>query len=107
MAEIYISIRNQNQVAMSSINGQLIVVLISRDQVFQVQQPVMLRTATAIFRDLVAGNYSILVRHPDLTPTEVRYDTQLTANTIFGIRFFYNEPDRCWLSLETEERFLP
>jgi hypothetical protein len=92
---------------MSSINGQLIVVLISRDQVFQVQQPVMVRTATGVFQDLLSGDYSIIVRHPDLPPTEVRYDTHLSANAIFGIRFFYNEPDRYWLSVEPEQRFLP
>jgi hypothetical protein len=107
MADIYVVIRNQNGVAMSSVNGELIIVLITADGRFQVERPVTLRTAVAVFREIPAGNYSIIVRHPDLVPTEARYDTTLAEKTLFGIRFTYNEHDYQLLSLETEVNELP
>jgi hypothetical protein len=107
MADIYAVIRNQDGFAMSSINGELIVVLVTRDGLFQSQRPVTLQTAVAIFRKLPAGSYSILVRHPDLVPTEARYDGELSEKTLLGIRFNYNEPERQLLSIETEVNELP
>lgn len=107
MADIYVVIRNQDRFAMSSINGELIVVLVTRNGWFQSQRPVTLQTAVAVFREIPTGNYSIIVRHPDLMPTEARYDVELFEKTLFGIRFIYNEPERRLLSIETEVNELP
>lgn len=107
MAAIYVAVHNQSDVAMSSINGELILVLIARDGLFEAQQPVDFRTATATFQDVPAGNYTIVARHPDLTPTETRYDVGVAENAILGVRYTYNETQRRLLLIETEMRFLP
>jgi hypothetical protein len=107
MADIYAVIRNQNGVAMASINGELIIVLITCEGQFLAQRPVTVQTAVAVFRNISAGNYSIIVRHPDLMPTESRYDLELSDKTLFGIRFNYNEPERQLLTIETEVNELP
>jgi hypothetical protein len=59
---------------MSSVNGAFIIVLVSSDNIFQSQQSVTLQTAMAAFQDLPDGDYTVIARHPDLTPTEARYD---------------------------------
>jgi len=107
MADIYVAVRNQNRVAMSSISGELVVVLVTSNGLFQAQRPVSRFTATAEFQDLPAGNYAIISRHPDLTPTEARYDIVLAEKTILGIRFTYSEPERQLLMIETEVNELP
>ena len=61
----------------------------------------------ASFLGVPAGDYTIVARHPDLTPTEARYDVGLGEKAIFGIRFVYNEPQRQLLRIATEMRFLP
>jgi hypothetical protein len=106
MADIYIAIRNQNNAAMSSVNGEFVVVLVSSDNQFQSQQPVTLQTAMAVFQDLPSGDYAVIARHPDLTPTEARYNAKLSANALLGIRFVYNEPQSRLLRIDAEMRFL-
>ncbi|GAB4325499.1 MAG: hypothetical protein OHK0047_10410 [Leptolyngbyaceae cyanobacterium] len=106
MADIYVAVWNQDKVAMSSVNGELIVILVIRDGLFQAQRQVMLRSGTAIFQNLPAGLYTIIARHPDLTPTEARCDVNLSEGAIFGIRFTYNEVQRQLLTIETEESSL-
>jgi hypothetical protein len=106
MADIYIAIRNQSNAAMSSVNGEFIVVLVSSDNLLQSQQSVTLQTAMAVFQDLPGGDYAVIARHPDLMPTEARYDVRLSVNALLGIRFVYNEPQSRLLRIDTEMRFL-
>jgi hypothetical protein len=107
MAEIYVAIRNQNGVALSSVEGELMVVLVTRDGLFQDQRPVTLRTAVAIFSKILEGSYTIIVRHSRMSPIEARYDAELTRRTILGLRFIYNEVDRQLSSIESEVSDLP
>lgn len=105
MADIYIAIRNQNNAAMSSVNGEFIIVLVSSDNRVTSQQSVTLQTAMAAFQDLPGGDYTIIARHLDLNPTEARYDVRVAANALLGIRFVYNESQYRLLRIETEMRF--
>lgn len=105
MAEIYVSIWNQDEVAMSSVDGELIIVLVTKDSRFQAQQTVTVRQATAFFQKLQAGDYTIIARHPGLMPTEARYDVGLSDEAAFGIRFVYNETQRRLLRIDTQMRF--
>ncbi|NJP10000.1 MAG: hypothetical protein HC866_11395 [Leptolyngbyaceae cyanobacterium RU_5_1] len=107
MAEIYVAIRNQDRIAMSSVSGELILVLVTSDGRFMAQQPASLRNAMATFFDLPAGKYSVIARHPSLQPTESRKDLELSINAIIGVRFIYNEPERQLLNIETEVSYLP
>ncbi len=59
-----------------------------------------------MFFDLAVGDYTIIVRHLDLEPTEVRQDVKLPEQAFYGIRFVYNEPQRRLMRIETEMRFL-
>lgn len=104
MADIFVAIRNQNRVAMSSIAGELVLVLVRRDGRFQAQKPVALQNAMALFLNLPAGSYTVIARHPDLNPTEARQDVELGDREVFGVRFVYNEARRQLLSIETELR---
>lgn len=57
---------------MSSVDGELIVVLLTSEGQVVDQQPVRLTVADAIFSDLPAGRYTVIARHPSLNPTEAR-----------------------------------
>lgn len=107
MADIYVAIHNQAGAGMSSILGELIIVLVASDRGFQAEQPVNFRIATAVFQNLPQGTYSIIARHPALTPTEARYNVTLDEKSLLGIRFTYNEPERRLFSIETELTYLP
>jgi hypothetical protein len=107
MTDIYVAIRNQDGVALPSVDGELLVVLIARDNQFRSQRPVTLRTAVAVFSDLPPGFYTVLVRHSNMTPTEARYDAELTEKTLLGLRFIYNEVERRLSTIESEINSLP
>ncbi len=92
MAEIYVMIRNQDRRVMPSVNGERVLVLLIQNEQPYRQTLVNLEFAFAIFQNLPDGNYSIIVRHPDLNPTEALYGQRLSENTILGLRFVYTEP---------------
>ncbi len=92
---------------MSSINGTAIIVLLASSGQVVDQQGADLTTAMVAFRNLPAGTYTILSRHPDLQPTEARYDHVLTDKTILGVRFVYNEPQRLLVDIQVEVNELP
>ena len=107
MADIYVAIRNAQRVAMSSVNGTLVVVLLVQARQVVDQQAADLSAAMTIFRGVPAGDYTVLARHSDLTPTEARYDHVLTAKTVLGVRFVYNEPQCTLITIEAEANELP
>jgi hypothetical protein len=107
MAEIYVAVWNQDKVAMPSVNGELVVILVIRNGFFQAQRPLMFRSGTAIFQNLPSGAYTMIARHSDLNPTEARYDINLSDKTILGIRFTFNELECRLLTIETEVSSLP
>jgi hypothetical protein len=107
MTEIYVAIRNQDGVAMPSVNGELIIVLVTREGAFLDQQTASLRGGMAMFFGLPTGNYTVIARHSNLNPTEARQDVEISQDAIVGIRFTYNEPECQLLSIETEISYLP
>lgn len=106
MSDIYVVIRNQSDTAMSSVEGELLVVMLTTEGIVYRQTTASLRVAAAFFRDIPRGQYAILVRHPALNPTEARYDVNLPDRAVFGVRFVYDEPNRQLLRIETEMRSL-
>ena len=88
---------------MSSIDGELVVVLLTMGGIVIDQQPVMLRSGIAIFGDLPLGTYTILARHASLNPTESRQDVVLQNNVMLGIKFIYTESERRLLRIELQE----
>jgi hypothetical protein len=106
VSDIYVVIRNQLDVAMSSVDGELLVVMLTVEGIVYRQTNASLRVAAALFKNVTAGNYSILVRHPSLDPTESRCDVFLPEQSIFGLRFVYDELNRQLIRIETEVRSL-
>lgn len=91
---------------MSSIDGELIVVLLTSEGQVVDQQPVRLTVADAIFANLPAGRYTVIARHPSLNPTEARQDIGLSDNVMLGVKYFYAEAERQLLRTEILERRL-
>jgi hypothetical protein len=91
---------------MSSIDGELIIILLTSGGQVVAQQPVRLMVADAIFTNLPAGRYTVIARHPSLDPTEVRQDIMLADNRMFGVKYFYAEADKRLLKIEILERRL-
>ncbi len=92
---------------MASVNGELVTVLVTRAGQFVDQLPASMRGGMAIFQGLPSGQYTVIVRHPDLAPTEARQDLDIPENVIVGLRFTYNEPERQLLNTEMEVSYLP
>jgi hypothetical protein len=106
MSYVVAVIRNERGVSMSSVDGELIIVLLASEGQVLAQQPVRLGTADAIFANLPAGRYTLLARHPSLSPTEARQDITLSENIMLGVKYFYSEAERQLLNIEILERRL-
>jgi hypothetical protein len=91
---------------MASVEGELVVVLVASEGIVIDQQPVMLRSAIAIFDNLPPGNYTVLSRHASLTPTECRQGIQLRDNVMMGVKFIYSESERQLVRIELQEESL-
>ncbi|BAU14487.1 hypothetical protein LEP3755_50340 [Leptolyngbya sp. NIES-3755] len=107
MADIYVAIRSQNRVAMPSIDGEFVIVLVTRAGQLVDQLPASMRGAMANFRDLPGGQFTVIVQHSGLNPTEARQDLEIPGNAIVGLRFNYNEPERRLLGIDMEVDYLP
>ncbi|MGV0028364.1 hypothetical protein [Phormidesmis priestleyi] len=106
MADIIVVIRNGQGAGMSSIDGELVIVLLASEGSVLDQQPVMLRSAIAIFADLPFGEYTVLVRHRSLAPTEARQDIEIQSNVMVGVKFIYSESNRQLIRVEVREESL-
>ncbi|MGA7934153.1 MAG: hypothetical protein WCA35_11445 [Kovacikia sp.] len=106
MADIIAVIRNQQGAGISSVDGELVIVLLASGGIVLDQQPVMLRSAIAIFANLPPGKYTVLARHPSLSPTEARQDVLLQNNVMLGVKFIYSELERQLIKVEVQEERL-
>lgn len=106
MADIIAVIRNQQGAGMSSIDGELVLILLTSEGAFVDQQPVMLRSAIAIFANLPLGRYAVIARHPSLSPTESVQDILLESNLMIGVKFVYSETERQLVRIEVQEENL-
>jgi hypothetical protein len=77
LADIIAVIRNEQGAGMASIDGEFVIVLVASEGTVLDQQPVMLRSAIAIFANLTPGAYTVLARHSSLTPTALPYPYRL------------------------------
>ncbi|MGI0488485.1 hypothetical protein ACN4EK_23835 [Pantanalinema rosaneae CENA516] len=106
LSDIIVVVRNERGVSLASIEGELITVLIAAEGQVIDQQPVRFRVADAVFLDLPARNYTVIVRHPSLKPTEARLDVTLPEKAMLGVKYFYNEAKRQLLRTELDMRDL-
>lgn len=106
MSDIIVVVRNERGVVMSSIDGELVTVLLTADGRVLAQQPIRFTVADAVFLDLSPGNYTVIARHSALNPTEARQDISLPDKVMVGVKYFYDETARRLLRIELDMRNL-
>jgi hypothetical protein len=100
MSDIFVTIRNQNQNAMTSIDGVVFVAILQQDGTILVQKPVNLRYADAQFANLEIGQYTVIAFHQSVNPPEASQDVTLQENELLEVRFIYLEPERQLLRIK-------
>jgi hypothetical protein len=94
-------IRNQDNVALTSIDGIAFVTQLQRSGKVLAEEIVELTYADAGFDDLPLGQYSIVVGHECVAPEEVSYDTKILAeDDVIFLTFVYLEPERIFLQVQ-------
>ena len=95
MATVRVAIRNQSGVPLTSIDGTAFLTLLTRDGSVIDQQEVSLFHADAIFSFLDLGDYTMLVRHPAVKPSEVGENFTISGKQdVLSVYFYYDEPKR-------------
>lgn len=74
MSDIFIMIRNQDNSALTSIDGIAFITLLRQDGQVLAEELVDLIYADAGFDDLPTGEYTVIVKHEQVQPTEAIYD---------------------------------
>lgn len=104
MPDLYVVIRNQDDVAMSSIEGELLTIGLLQDGFLLHTQPVDLFLAEVLLFNLPAGRYQVVAAHPLLNPAQAQQTVQITPQTaVMGVRFIYSEPEQQLLRVEVRE----
>ena len=107
MSDIFVMVRNQSNVAMTSVDGIAFITLLSRDGRILAEETVALMEADAGFDDLAAGQYTVIVRHELVEPRSAMWDVTIgNQDEVIILTFVYLEPERVLLRVLTtvEER---
>ena len=107
MSDIFVMVRNQNNIAMTSVDGIAFITLLNRDGRILAEETVALMEADAGFDDLAAGQYTVIVRHELVEPRSAMWDVTIgNQDQVIILTFVYLEPERVLLRVLTtvEER---
>ena len=107
MSDIFVMVRNQNNIAMTSVDGIAFITLLNRDGRILAEETVALMEADAGFDDLAAGQYTVIVRHELVEPRSATWDVTIgNQDEVIILTFVYLEPERVLLRVLTtvEER---
>lgn len=103
MADIYITIRNQDNHALTSIDGIAFAILIRQNGSAIAQEDVELIHADANFDSLPIGQYTVVVKHHQVEPPEATYETAISQeDEVILLIFFYLEPERVLLRIQAD-----
>ena len=94
MSDLFITIRNQNDNAMTSIEGVAFVAIIKQDGSILDRKTVGLRYADAQFPNLPPGKYTAVAFHQAVNPLEASETVILAEDELLEVRFIYLEPER-------------
>ncbi|MFS8117738.1 MAG: hypothetical protein ACMG55_04500, partial [Microcoleus sp.] len=100
-------VRNQNNIAMTSVDGIAFITLLNRDGRILAEETVALMEADAGFDDLAAGQYTVIVRHELVEPRSAMWDVTIgNQDEVIILTFVYLEPERVLLRVlaTVEER---
>ena len=107
MSDIFVMLRNQDNIALTSIDGIPFVTLLKQNEWIVAEEIVELIYADAGFDDLPLGKYAVIVRHKSVEPSEVKYEVAIAdEDEVVFLTFMYLEPERVFLkvSASTEMR---
>ncbi|MEG3874817.1 MULTISPECIES: hypothetical protein [unclassified Microcoleus] len=107
MSDIFVMVRNQNNMAMTSVDGIAFITLLNRDGRVLAEETVALMEADAGFDDLAAGQYTVIVRHERVEPRSATWDVTISnEDQVIILTFVYLEPERVLLRIlaTVEER---
>lgn len=107
MSDIFVMVRNQNNTAMTSVDGIAFITLLNRDGRLLAEETVALMEADAGFDDLAAGQYTVIVRHERVEPRSAMWDVTIgNKDEVIILTFVYLEPERVLLCIiaTVEER---
>lgn len=101
MSDIYLTIRNQENHTLTSIDGIAFITLLEQNGQAIAQETIDLIHADAGFDDLPIGQYTVTVRHERVLPQEATYDVAIsTDEQVIILTFAYLEPARVLLSIQ-------
>lgn len=98
MSDIFVMLRNQDNIALTSIDGIAFVTLLQQDGRIIAQEIVELIYADAGFDDLPLGTYTVIVEHERTEPRQVTCEVSIaTEDEVIFLTFMYLEPERVFL----------
>lgn len=101
MSDIFVLIRDQDNVALTSIGGIPFVALLRQEQQTLAAETVDLIYADAGFDDLPLGKYTVVVQHERVEPKEAAYDVAInTHDEVILLTFIYLEPEQILLHIQ-------
>ncbi|MCY7274546.1 MAG: hypothetical protein LH702_12630 [Phormidesmis sp. CAN_BIN44] len=102
--DLYVVARNQDDVAMSSVEGELLTIALLQDEILLHTQPADLFLAEVLFFNLPVGRYQVMAVHEAVNPAQAQQTVQINSQTVvIGVRFIYSEPERQLLRAEVRE----
>ncbi|HEY9629683.1 MAG TPA: hypothetical protein V6C84_20455 [Coleofasciculaceae cyanobacterium] len=101
MSDIFVMLRNQDNIALTSIDGIAFVTLLKQDEQVVAEEIVELIYADAGFDDLPLGKYTVAVQHKSVEPSEVKYEVTIAAeDQVVFLTFMYLELERVFLKVK-------
>jgi hypothetical protein len=101
MSDIFVLVRDQDNVALTSIGGIPFVALLQQDGKTLAEETVDLIYADAGFDDLPLGNYTVVLHHEQVEPSDVIRDVAInTFDEVVLLTFVYLEPERILLNIQ-------
>jgi hypothetical protein len=109
MSDIFVMVRNQNNIAMTSVDGIAFVTLLTQDGRVLAEETVDLFEADVNFDDLKQGKYIVAVRHERVEPRSATCSVTITDDNedkVIMLTFVYLELEQVLLRIQTstEER---
>lgn len=100
MSDIFVRVCNQDNNALTSIDGIAFVTLLQQDGKVLAEETVELIHADAGFDDLPVGQYTVVVKHERVEPQAVAYGVTInTEDEVILLTFVYLELERVLLRI--------
>ncbi|WP_293126491.1 hypothetical protein [Microcoleus sp. bin38.metabat.b11b12b14.051] len=107
MSDIFVMVRNQSNVAMTSVDGIAFVTLLTQEGRLLAEEIVDLFEADVNFDELKQGKYTVVVSHEAVEPRSAICNVTITdEDRVIMVTFVYLELERVLLRIQTstEER---